>query len=235
MDVESGAPVEYVELAVSDTGVGMSGETIERVFEPFFTTRPGTGSGLGLSMVHGIVEQSGGTIGVESREGVGSTFRVHLPRVERTKEEPLEIAETSDSVGDEIRFDGRTVFVVEDREMIRRLVCQVVEERGGRVVTACDASEALEMGRAKEESFDLLLTDIVLPGMNGVRLAEELSKSQPLRVLYMSGYSERAVVDRGFLDPQCHFIQKPFNARRLVERIRDVMDEPLEGAPAARP
>jgi PAS domain S-box-containing protein len=234
-DETSGPPVEYVELSVSDTGVGMSGETIERVFEPFFTTRPGTGSGLGLSMVHGIVEQSGGNVGVDSREGVGSTFRVHLPRVERSETDPLEIAEPSDSVSDEICFVGRTVFVVEDQEMIRRLVCQVVEERGGRVVAACDASEALEIGRANEESFDLLLTDIVLPGMNGVRLAEELTKSLPLRVLYMSGYSERAVVDRGFLDPKCHFIQKPFSTRRLVERMQEVMDEPLEGSLASRP
>jgi PAS domain S-box-containing protein len=210
---------DFVQLSVSDTGVGMSEATREHIFEPFFTTKePGEGTGLGLAMVYGIVKQHGGSVVVESRPGVGTTFRVLFPRAsgEVTEERPSR--EASLHVGDE------TVAVAEDDETVRRLAVKVLERHGYRVI-AGNGVELLDLLARHDGSVDLLLTDVIMPGTDGRELYARLCEEHPeLRVLYMSGYPDQVLSERGIL--QVDFIAKPFSVDALLARVREALGRP---------
>jgi signal transduction histidine kinase len=212
----------YVMLSVTDTGAGMDEETKSHIFEPFFTTKgPGKGTGLGLATVYGIVRQTGGGISVESELGKGSTFRIYLPMVtapvDHTKT-PSAPVEKSDNF--------ETVLVVEDEEIVRELVCDVLEEQGYNVICATDGLEALKVAGNFESTIHLLVTDVIMPHMNGQELASKLSRIRPdMKVLYVSGYSDNDIGDHGVLDPRFELLQKPFTPQTLARKIRDVIHE----------
>jgi CheY-like chemotaxis protein len=206
-------------LAVSDTGVGIEEATRQRMFEPFYTTKPaGEGTGLGLSMVEGIVAQSGGSIEVSSEPGRGSTFRIYLPVA-------AEVAAGRVSNGKE------TVLVVEDQAQVRQYTVAVLRERGYQVVAASSAAEALAVCERGSFPIHLVLTDVVMPHGNGRELAARLAEARPgLKVLFMSGYTDTAVSD-GVAEKGAQFIQKPFSPDELAAKIRQVLEAP---GPAAR-
>jgi signal transduction histidine kinase len=212
-------PGSYVMLAVSDTGTGMDTETRAHIFEPFFTTKAlGKGTGLGLATVYGIVRQSGGNIRVESAPGAGSTFTIYLPRVEGVLEQAVEVVTTLPAGGSE------TVLVVEDQNEVRALVQRILEEFGYVVLSAGEIADAFRIVERHGGPIHLLLTDMVMPEMNGVQLAERLVPLRPeMAVLYMSGYTDYAIVNHG-----C-FIQKPFTPDALARKVRAVLDSRAEG------
>ncbi|MEW6756057.1 MAG: ATP-binding protein, partial [Candidatus Latescibacterota bacterium] len=214
-------PGPYVMLAVTDTGVGMDAATRERIFEPFFTTKEeGKGTGLGLSVVYGIVRQSGGHIYVYSEPGEGTTFKVYLPRVEGEAVPPGE----RPAEGDDLR-GTETVLVAEDDAGVRFLVEQVLRECGYTVLAAASGPEALARSEGQVGPVHLLLTDIVMPGMRGPDLAARLRQRHPgLRVLYMSGYAERAVDASVLAQEGCALISKPFTPSALARRVRALLD-----------
>jgi len=214
------APGAYVMLAVSDTGIGMDAKTAEHAFEPFFTTKPsGKGTGLGLATVHGIVKQSGGYVWLSSEPGRGTTFKVFLPRVERTDEAPARAKPAAAARGTE------TILLTEDDAPLRRLAQRVLEQQGYTVLPAATPTEALAIANAGGAAIDLLVTDVVMPEMNGRALAELIVASDPeIRVLYMSGYTDDAVVRRGVLQHGMHFIQKPFDPDLFAHRVRETLD-----------
>ena len=211
----------YARLSVSDTGIGMSQEIQARIFEPFFTTKEaGKGSGLGLATVYGIVKQSGGNIWVYSEEGVGTTFKVYLPvdASERTTQTHTEAARGQWSKGTE------TVLLVEDAPMIRRLAREIMERAGYTVAEAADAEQAVACAE-QHPSIDVLLTDLIMPGPSGVELADRLRIDRPnLQVLYMSGYTDNAIVRNGMLGESAAFLQKPFTPEELLRKLRQVLD-----------
>jgi PAS domain S-box-containing protein len=212
-------PGRYVTLRVADTGLGMSKETCARIFEPFFTTKDvGRGTGLGLATVYGVVTQSNGDIQVESALGRGSVFTVYLPRVDAPAEEakPAAVAERA-APGTE------TILLVEDEREVRALVCDVLSSRGYRVLMADGPVEALRLASRTPEAIDLLVTDVVMPDMNGLALAERLLADRPaMKVLYMTGYSNDVVLSHG--TPQTgSLIEKPFTPRQLSGRVREVL------------
>jgi CheY-like chemotaxis protein len=214
-------PGKYVLLAVSDTGDGMSEDVRRRVFEPFFTTKEkGKGTGLGLSTVYGIVKQSGGNIWVYSEPDKGTTFKVYLPQVEPKTRGPAEkAAEAAPRGGSE------TILLVEDEEVVRGLARRILEQAGYSVVEAGKADEALRFYEEHVGEIDLLLTDVVMPGMSGKELADQLKSQCPeLKMLFMSGYTDEAIVHHGILDSSVEFIQKPFTPAGLIKRVRDVLD-----------
>jgi two-component system, cell cycle sensor histidine kinase and response regulator CckA len=214
-------PGPHVMLAVSDTGVGMTGETLRHLFEPFFTTKKeGEGTGLGLATVHGIVSQSGGHIGVYSEIGKGSTFKVYLPRGGPADREqvPLPSAPEAPPNGSE------TVLVVEDQPSLRALVREVLEGAGYEVLEAGTPAEALATSAAHQGPIDLLLTDVVLPQMGGAALAAHLKTTRPCAgVLYMSGYTDQILGHHGVLEPGTHFVQKPFTFDGLLRKVREAL------------
>jgi signal transduction histidine kinase len=216
------APGDYVMLSVTDTGAGMDEETKSHIFEPFFTTKgPGKGTGLGLATVYGIVRQTGGGISVESELGKGSTFRIYLPQVSAPVDftrTPLLPLEKSDNF--------ETVLVVEDEDIVRELVCEVLEEQGYNVICARDGVEAMNMAAEFDGIIHLLVTDVIMPHMNGHELAGKLSSLRPdMKVLYVSGYSDNDIGDHGVLDPRFELLQKPFTPQTLARKIRDVIRE----------
>lgn len=215
-------PGDYVMLSVSDSGAGMDEETKAHIFEPFFTTKgPGKGTGLGLATVYGIVRQTGGGIAVETQPGKGSTFRIYLPMVTA----PLDYTKTP-SAPVEKSDNFETVLVVEDEEIVRELVCDVLEERGYNVICAADGLEALEIAGNFDGTIHLLVTDVIMPHMNGHELASKLSRIRPdMKVLYVSGYSDTDLGDHGVLDPRFELLQKPFTPQTLARKIRDVIHE----------
>jgi two-component system cell cycle sensor histidine kinase/response regulator CckA len=215
------APGTYSLLVVSDTGAGMDEATRSRIFEPFFTTKePGKGTGLGLSMVYGIVKQTGGYVQVDSTPGRGTTFTIHLP----VAGQPM--AEAKPARRRRARFRGtETVLVAEDEDGVRAPVRRILVAHGYRVLEAQDGPSALRVARDHAGKIDLLLTDVVMPGMNGGELARQLRRVRGgLRVVFMSGYSTEAVATHGILAPGAAFLQKPFSVEELVGRLRDVLD-----------
>jgi PAS domain S-box-containing protein len=219
-------PGSYVMLAVSDTGCGMDAETQARIFEPFFTTKEvGKGTGLGLSTVYGIVKQSDGNIWVYSEPGRGTTFKVYLPIVEGA----VETVEPSVAPAGAVR-GSETILLVEDDAGIRRLVRQVLAERGYWVLEAIDGKHAIQISEQHTVPIHLLVTDLVMPEMSGRDLAEHLKPSRPnMKVIFMSGYTDKAIVHRGELDPGTAFLQKPFTPDALARKVREVLDAPAAG------
>ncbi len=222
-------PGSYVMLAVSDNGTGMSPHTQERIFEPFFTTKEkGKGTGLGLATVYGIVKQSGGYIWVYSEEGKGTTFKIYLPPVA----EPLESAPNDRPSGAWSAISPRgteTVLLVEDEESVRELGRRCLEGQGYAVLEACDSNQALEICRNHSQAIHLMVTDVVMPGLDGRQLAQRAAGLRPqMKVLYVSGYTENTIVHRGVLDPGISFLQKPFRPMDLAVKIREVLDAPEE-------
>jgi PAS domain S-box-containing protein len=216
---------ESAVLTVSDTGVGMCQEIKARIFEPFFTTKPpGEGTGIGLATVHGIVEQSGGTISVESELGRGTTFRIELPVCgDRTPAKSTAYVRRA-----ELRCRG-TVLLVEDEDLVRSLAQRVLESNGYRVFAAPCGADALELHGSIPGRVDVLLTDVVMPGMGGRNLAEAMRERQPdLRILFMSGYTTDEVLRQGIQAEAVHFLQKPFSPDGLARKVREVLLQPAE-------
>jgi PAS domain S-box-containing protein len=220
-------PGRYVMLAVSDTGHGMTPEMMSRIFEPFFTTKErGKGTGLGLSTVHGIVKQSGGNIEVYSEPGQGTTFKIYLPRAEGAAEQPPSHEES------ETRSAGtETILLVEDEDAIRRVISLSLQLHGYTVVEAADGSEAIALCELNSPPIDLLITDVVMPLMSGPELAQRVTRARPnLRVLFISGYIDRALIHQGLRQPGTAFLQKPFTPDTLASKVREFLDGPREKA-----
>ena len=215
-------PGNYVMLSMSDTGVGMTPETKERIFEPFFTTKEkGKGTGLGLSTVYGIIQQSGGNIWVYSEPGLGTTFKIYLPTMEGETESLRPAA-----VSTKPMQGFETILLVEDEEMVRKLACTVLQKNGYRVLEASNGDNALDVVEGRNGNpIHLVVTDVVMPGMSGRQLADRLVSLQPeLKVLYMSGYTDNAIVHHGVLDPGIAYIQKPFTPDALASKVRKILD-----------
>jgi len=205
-------------LVVRDTGTGMDAATASQMFEPFFTTKGAGGTGLGLSMVHGIVNQSGGSIAVESTPGEGTTLLIELPLADA--EELPEQTSSAPAEG-----GAETILLVEDDPLVQKVVALMLERHGYRIVAAASGEEAVSLAHADPNSVDLILTDLVMPGMNGRETAKALRDDQPLaRVLYMSGYTDDVVIRVGGFEPGVAFIQKPFSGEDLALRVRELLN-----------
>jgi two-component system, cell cycle sensor histidine kinase and response regulator CckA len=233
-------PGPYVMLEVSDTGAGMDGETRSHLFEPFFTTKEqGKGTGLGLSTVYGTVKQSGGHISVESEVGRGSTFRVYLPRVATpvvaAEARRVEAPAPRPAAGDGLAAGrGETVLLVEDAQRVRAVVREILEMSGYAVLEAHHGAEALELSNRHAGPIHLLVTDVVMPQMSGRELAQRLSTLRPdLKVLYMSGYTDDAIVRHGVLASGIAFLSKPFTPDALALKVRELLDGMGAGASVA--
>jgi CheY-like chemotaxis protein len=207
-------PGRYVQLSISDTGVGMSPEVLAKVFEPFFTTKPkGHGSGLGLATVYGIVADAGGAVSVYSEEGLGTTVRAHFPAVDEPMPAPGPAA-----AGAPTRGHGETILVVEDEEAMRKVTCRMLRRNGYAVLEAATGSEALSL--AVDTDCQLLLSDVVMPQVSGRELAEAIHRWRPdLPVLFMSGYSAGVLGPQRALDDGIALVQKPFDERTLLDRV----------------
>src|SRR3984885_13182311 len=216
-------PGDYVMVAISDTGNGMDNETQSHIFEPFFTTKGTKGTGLGLSTVYGIVKQSGGYIWVHSEVGRGTTFKIYLPRVASTGEAVTQVAVPVEYR--KVEPGRETILLVEDEPNLRYLARQYLEKQGYRVIEAADGAVAVQIAVAHEGVIHLLLTDVIMPGMNGRELAQRISEIRPnVKILYMSGYTENVIGQNGTLDAGVRLLQKPFNLRDLKSVVREVLD-----------
>jgi PAS domain S-box-containing protein len=215
-------PGRYVKLCVSDTGLGMAPEVREHLFEPFFTTKKkGKGTGLGLSTVYGIVKQSGGNIWVYSEPGLGTTFNIYLPRVDESLEDIRKKV-----TREELPGGGETILVVEDEEDVRRLAVRILKRQGYIVLEASCGNDALVLSKERKGPIDMVLTDVVMPGMSGPQLADQLTRLHPkMQVLYMSGYTDNAGFHHGVLKQGVNYIQKPFTIDGLMKKMREVLDK----------
>jgi PAS domain S-box-containing protein len=212
-------PGNYVTLSVSDTGMGMDKETQSRIFEPFFTTKEkGKGTGLGLSTVYGIVKQSGGYVMVQSEQGRGTIFNIYLPKVEDAVEKQAPQAPSAALGGSE------TVLLVEDEESVRQLVRDTLTAKGYKVLEAESGEVGLAAAAGHQGKIDLVITDVVMPGMSGRDLVKQLALARPeARVLYLSGYTEDAIVSDGSIESGTAFLQKPFSLQNLSRKVREVL------------
>src|SRR5690606_6738766 len=214
-------PGRYVRLTVSDTGTGIPHHIQPHIFEPFFTTKEkGKGTGLGLSTVYGIVKQSGGFIWVYSEPGQGATFKIYLPRVDAPAEQtPAPQPEVAAHAGEE------TILLVEDEPAVRDLAQRILRRKGYRVIVASNGREALDLVERQEGPIGLLVTDLIMPQMDGRELAQRLAALRPgLPVLFMSGYTGDTIAQRGVLDPDVAFIEKPFSPEGLARKVREILD-----------
>jgi len=211
----------WVMLAISDTGMGMDQETQARIFEPFFTTKGlGQGTGLGLASVYGIVKQGGGLIYVYSEPGKGTTFKIYLPQVH----EPTEEVSGLQPVQPEFNLGSETILLVEDAIELRSITRQFLEPFGYTVLEAENADQAVQKSECHQGTIHLLITDVVLPGVSGPKLAASLAGTRPeMRVLYVSGYTENAIVHHGLLDPGIKLLQKPYSRDALIRKVRDAL------------
>lgn len=213
-------PGDYVQLMVSDSGIGMDRDTLAHIFEPFFTTKGlGKGTGLGLATVYGIIRQNNGFVTVYSEPGHGTSFRIHFPRAQGEVDADQQAAETTMS-------GSGNVLLVEDDALVREMASQMLAEIGYTVIQARSPEDAIEICRKGEVRIDLVLTDVVMPGMNGKEMVDEiLTRAPDMKVLFMSGYTSDLVAQRGVVDEGRHFIQKPFDLRSLNEKIRETLAE----------
>ncbi len=214
-------PGRYAVLTISDNGVGMDGETLSHVFEPFYTTKPkDKGTGLGLATVYGIVKQNKGYVEVYSEQGLGATFRIYLPfakteNVEDRKERRKEVWPRGEE----------TILLVEDEKIVRETAARVLGHLGYRILVGADGDEGLAVARKWGSEIDLLMTDVVMPGISGAELVETLRKIRPeMKILFTSGYTEDVIVHHGVLEQGVNFIEKPYNPAGLARKIRDVLD-----------
>lgn len=214
-------PGSFVMLAVSDNGVGMLEQTQKHIFEPFYTTKEvGKGTGLGLATVYGIVKQSGGYIWCYSEEGFGTTFKIYLPRVDKNAFEMEEERRT-----ESVTTGNETILLVEDQELVRDLTTQLLKNCGYQVIQACNGEEALAICENASQKIDLLLTDIVMPKISGRQLVALVGPKRPgMKVLYMSGYTDDAIVQQGIIEPDSNFIAKPFTLTDLAHKVRQCLD-----------
>jgi two-component system cell cycle sensor histidine kinase/response regulator CckA len=219
-------PGDYILIEVSDTGTGIPTEHLSKIFDPFFTTKdPGKGTGLGLASVYGIVKQTGGFIFPESELGKGTTFRIYLPRhvprpaAEAPREEEPGRPALRDPTGD------ATILLVEDEDAVREFTIRALTMRGYKVIDASGGEEALELIQEHEGRFDLVISDVMMPGMDGPTLVQEIRESYPgMRVLFISGYDKGALSNHGDRLENCHFISKPFKLQELTEKVKDVLE-----------
>ncbi|MFL5523383.1 MAG: response regulator, partial [Gemmatimonadaceae bacterium] len=210
--------------AVGDNGVGMTRDTREHAFDPFFTTKEaGKGTGLGLATVYGIVKQSGGYVWIYSEPGLGTTLKLYFPEVSSAA--AFKSGEYK-AIGKDQARGSETILLVEDEEAVRGLASRILEKQGYRVIPAQHGREAMDIAASEEGHIDLVLTDIVMPGMNGRGLVERLAGIRPrIKSLYMSGYTDDDIVRRGFIEPSKVFLQKPFTSEALLQSVRKVLDE----------
>ena len=218
------APGAYVRLTVADTGIGMNAETQQRLFEPFFTTKEkGKGTGLGLSSVYGSVQHNGGKIFVSSELGKGTEFSIYLPAHEQ-----VVTPEQAPESPKEVRRGTETVLLVEDQTPVRRMLREALSTCGYRVWEAGNGAEALENWGSRVAEIDLLITDVVMPVMNGKKLAEHLLRLRPeLRVIFISGHAEDVLTTQGMLDASVDLLPKPFLPEALITKVRTVLHETL--------
>jgi CheY-like chemotaxis protein len=218
-------PGEYATLEVSDAGTGIEPAVLPHLFEPFFTTKgPGKGTGLGLSTVYGVLRQSDGNIEVRTTPGKGTSFLLYFPR--ETAEAPAAPEEKVPRVSER---GGATILLAEDDTSVRELVRTMLTKKGYRVLCASDGEQAIDMASKHAGTIDLLLTDVVLPGLNGREVAERMRDARPdLRVLYMSGYTDDAILRRGVLTQRSSLIQKPFSAADLTSRVNELLAHPKQ-------
>ena len=218
--LDDATPGNYVMLAVSDTGIGMKEEELRRIFEPFYTTKEtGKGTGLGLAVVHGIVKQSGGIIEVISEPDAGSTFKIYLPVVEEDRSVAVDDRTASGTL-----YGGETILLVEDEAAVRSFAKFALEDLGYEVIEAADGHEAIQIAETRGGEIDLLLTDVVMPGLDGRNLAEELTSRFPhLKVLFVSAYTDDAVVRHEILGERVAFLPKPYSPTALAAKVREVL------------
>lgn len=215
---------EYAVLVVSDSGCGMKQEVIDKIFEPFFTTKDLLGTGLGLSTVYGIVKQNNGCINVYSEPGKGTSFKIYLPL-----HKDATLWKDEENSAPLAMSRGETVLLVEDDPIILELGLAMLEKLGYRVLTANAPDEALQRAGQESGTIDLLITDVIMPGMNGKELAQQLLALYPaLKLIYISGYTANVIAHHGVLDPGVQFLQKPFSIRDLSGKIRDVLDASIK-------
>jgi len=214
-------PGDHVRLSIKDTGCGIPEEVMARIFEPFFTTKErGKGTGLGLSTVFGIVRQSGGHIWVYSEPGRGTTFKIYFPRCEEGAVPAPAVTSTPPTLR-----GSETLLLVEDDEQLRMLGQSILTRNGYKVIAAASGAEALAASASYPGRIDLLVTDVVMPHMNGRQLAERAVRVRPdLAVLYVSGYTDNTIVHHGVLDPGIEFLQKPITPDALLRKIREVLE-----------
>jgi two-component system, cell cycle sensor histidine kinase and response regulator CckA len=222
-------PGRYVMLAVSDTGSGMDDQTKTRIFEPFFTTKEeGKGTGLGLAMIHGFIQQSGGHVFAYSEPGLGSTFKMYLPEVE----DALSSARLPPAI-DKTPHGDETILLVEDEAAVRSFARHVLQTCGYTVLDAAQGDEAVQLAETHHGTIHLLVSDVVMPGMGGCRLAERIVALKPgIKVLFVSGYADDAVVRHGILASESAFLQKPFTPNALARKVRHTLDQ--DGASKAQ-
>jgi CheY-like chemotaxis protein len=215
-------PGQYVLLAVSDTGTGMDADTQAHIFEPFFTTKEaGKGTGLGLATVYGVVKQSGGFIWVYSEVGKGTSFKIYFPRVDQPEDKanvPLAVAETPRGT--------ETILLAEDEQDVREVAREFLESGGYTVIEAVNGNEALRLATEYKSPIDLLVTDMVMPGMTGRELARHLQQRSSIGVIYMSGYSEQTVAESSRVEANMRLLTKPFSRGSILRAVREALNAP---------
>jgi len=213
-------PGPYAMLKVTDTGCGMDAELQSHIFEPFFTTKEkGKGTGLGLATAYGVIKQSGGYIWVDSEVGKGTTFRIYLPEVNAVPQTAPEV-----QASPRAPRERRTILVVEDERALRKLTRKTLSDAGHKVFEAGDASEALEISRKTDSVIDLLLTDVIMPGISGKKLADVMVAERPgIGVLYMSGYADGEIATHGILEQGTAILRKPFTRDELMRQVENAL------------